>query len=114
MAQSPCEIRASSESLSTIVAERVTTAAELVGDGLTNDIGSIDTNTIVDGLREGRVDTLLVHDDATSGHEANPTRLDGARLVDRPIVTALATDAEIFVVSDSAMMGGPLAATMRW
>jgi len=112
MAQSPCEIRASSESLSTIVAERVTTAAELVGAGLTNDIGSIDTNTIVDALREGRVDTLLVHDEATSGHEADPTWLDGARLVDRAI--ALAADAEIFVVPNLAMMGGPLAATMRW
>jgi len=92
----------------------VTAAAELVGAGLTNDIGSIDTNAIVDALREGRVDTLLVHDDLASGHEANPTWLDGARLVDRAIVAALATDAEIFVVPNLAMMGGPLAATMRW
>jgi len=92
----------------------VTTAAELVGAGLTNDIGSIDTNAIVDALREGRVDTLLVHDDATSGHEADPTWLDGARLVDRAIAAAPAADAEILVIPNLAMMDGPLAATMRW
>jgi hypothetical protein len=100
--------------LSTIVAERVTTAADLVRAGLNNDIASIDTNTIVAALRRGRVDTLLVHDDATSGHAADPNRLDGARLVDRAIVAALATDAEILVVPRLAMMHGPLAATLRW
>lgn len=100
--------------LSTIVAERVTTAADLVRAGLNNDIASIDTNTIVAALRRGRADTLLVHDDATSGHAADPNWLDGARLVDRAIVAALATDAEILVVPRLAMMHGPLAATLRW
>ena len=100
--------------LSTIVAERVTAAAELVRAGLTNDTASIDTTTIIGALREGRVDTLLVHDDATSSDEADPTWLDGARLVDRAIVAALATDAEILVVPNLAMMDGPLAASMRW
>ena len=100
--------------LSTRVAERVTAAAELVRAGLTNDIAAVDTNTIVDALRHGRVDTLLVHDDATSGHAADPTWLDGARLVDRAIAAALATDAEILVVPRLAMMDGPLAATLRW
>jgi len=100
--------------VSTIVADRVTAAADRVRAGLANDIASIDTNTIVDALRQGRVDTLLVHDDATSGHGADPTWLDGARLVDRAIVAALATDAEILVVPHLAMMDGPLAATLRW
>jgi len=100
--------------LSTRVAERVTAAAELVRAGLTNDIAAVDTNTIVDALRHGRVDTLLVHDDATSGQAADPNWLDGARLVDRAIVAALATDAEILVVPRLAMMHGPLAATLRW
>ena len=100
--------------VSTIVADRVTAAADRVRAGLANDIASIDTNTIVDALRQGRVDTLLVHDDATSGHGADPTWLDGARLVDRTIVAALATDAEILVVPHLAMMDGPLAATLRW
>ncbi len=100
--------------VSTIVAERVTAAAELVRAGKANGTASIDTDAIVAALRQGRVDTLLVHDDATSGHQADPIWLDGARLVDRAIVTALATDAEILVVPNLAMMEGPLAATMRW
>ena len=49
--------------LSTIVAERVTAAAELVRAGLTNDTASIDTTTIIGALREGRIDTSLVHDE---------------------------------------------------
>ena len=100
--------------LSTIVAERVTAAAELVRAGENNNRASVDTNTIVDALRQGRVATLLVHDDATSEHAADPTWLDGARLVDRAIATALATDAEILVVPHLAVMHGPLAATLRW
>lgn len=100
--------------LSTIVAERVTAAAELVRAGLANATASVDTNSIIEALRQGRVETLLVHDDATTGHVADPTWLDGARLVDRAIVSALATDAEILIVPNLAMMNGPLAATMRW
>ncbi len=99
--------------LSTMVAERVSAAAELVRAGLTSGTASIDSNTIINALREGRVDTLLVHDDATSTHD-DPTWLDGARLIDRAIVAALATDAEIVVVPHLAMMDGPLAASMRW
>jgi hypothetical protein len=100
--------------LSTIVAERVTAAAELVRAGLTSGTASIDASAIIDALREGRVDTLLVHDDGKPGDQADPTSRDGARLVDRAIVAALATDAEILVVPHLAMMDGPLAATMRW
>jgi Bacterial archaeo-eukaryotic release factor family 2 len=100
--------------LSTIVAERVTAAAELVRGGLSNGMASVDTDTIIDGLREGRVETLLVYDDGTSGHDADPTWLDGARLVDRAIAAALATDAEVLVVPHLAMLDGPLAALMRW
>jgi hypothetical protein len=100
--------------LSTIVAERVTAAAELVRAGLTSGTASIDASAIIDALGEGRVDTLLVHDDGTPGDRVDPTWRDGARLVDRAIVAALATDAEILVVPHLAMMDGPLAATMRW
>ena len=100
--------------LSTIVAERVTAAAEQVRAGLAAGTASTDTDTIIDALREGRVDTLLVHDDATAPDDADPRWPDGARLVDRAIVGALATDAEILVVPQLAMMDGPLAATMRW
>ncbi len=100
--------------VSTIVAERLAAAAELVRAGLSNGTASIDTDAIIDALREGRVGTLLVHDDGTSGPDADPTWLDGARLVDRDIVAALATDAEILVVPHLAMMDGPVAALMRW
>ena len=100
--------------LSTIVARRVTAAAEKVRAGLTAGTTSTDTDTIIDALRDGRVDTLLVHDDATAPDEPDSHRSDGARLVDRAIAGALATDAEILVVPRLAMMEGPLAATLRW
>ncbi len=97
---------------STIVAERVTAAAELVHADQNNSIASADTNTIVDALRQGRAATLLVHDDQTSQPAADPAWLDGARLVDRAIATALATDSEILFVPHLAMMHDPLAATL--
>lgn len=65
----------------------------------------------MDALRDGRVARLLVHDDGGPG---DPAATDGARLVDRAIVAALASDAEILVVPQLAMMDGPVAATMRW
>jgi hypothetical protein len=43
-----------------------------------------------------------------------PSDLDDARLVDRAIAAAFATDAEIIVVPRLAMMDGPVAATLRW
>ncbi|MEO5723214.1 MAG: Vms1/Ankzf1 family peptidyl-tRNA hydrolase [Ilumatobacteraceae bacterium] len=100
--------------LSTIVAERVTEAAEQVRAGLANDTASIDANVIMEALGQGRVNRLLVHDDATSRSETDQTELEGARLVDQAIAAALATDAEILIVPGLAMMDGPLAATMRW
>jgi hypothetical protein len=100
--------------LATKVGERVTAAAEIVRAGLPNGTASTDSNEIIEALREGRVARLLIHDDGTPGDHAMPTWCDGARLVDRAIVAALATNAEIVVVPRLAMMDGPLAATMRW
>lgn len=100
--------------LSTKVAERVTAAAEEVRAGVSGGIASTDSNAIVEALREGRVARLLVHDDNTSRDQADPTWFNGTRLVDRAIVAALDTDAEILVVPRLAMMDGPMAATMRW
>ncbi len=100
--------------LATKVAERVTVAAELVRAGLPDGTASTDSNVIIEALRQGRVARLLVHDDGTPGDQATPTWCDGSRLVDRAIVAALATDAEILVVPHLAIMDGPLAATMRW
>jgi len=100
--------------LSTIVAERVTAAAELVRSRCAHGTAAIDTGDILAALREGRVETLLVHDDGTDGHEAEPASQDGARLVDQAICAALATDAEILVVPNLAMLEGPFAALLRW
>jgi hypothetical protein len=100
--------------LASKVAERVTAAAEAVRAGIPTGTASTDSNVIMDALRDGRVARLLVHDDGTPGDQADPTSPDGTRLVDRAIVAALATDAEILVVPHLAMMDGPLAATMRW
>jgi hypothetical protein len=96
--------------LSTKVAARVTAAAESVRAGLSGGSASTDPDVIMDALRDGRVARLLVHDDGGPGDPAT----DGARLVDRAIVAALASDAEILVVPQLAMMDGPVAATMRW
>jgi len=100
--------------LSTMVAERVTAAAELVRSRREHGTAAIDASDIIDALRKGRVETLLVHDDGSDGDDADPMWLDGARLVDRAIGAALATDAEILVVPNLAMLDGPLAAVLRW
>lgn len=100
--------------LSTKVAERVTAAAEDVRAGVPGGTASTDSIAIIEALGEGRVAKLLVHDDGTPDEQADPTSRDGARLVDRAIVAALATDAEVLVVPQLAMMDGPVAATMRW
>lgn len=100
--------------LSTIVAERVTAAAELIRSRLTHGTATIEAVEVVEALREGRVETLLVHDDGSDGPDVESEWRDGARLVDRAICAALATDAEILVVPNLAMLNGPLAAVLRW
>jgi len=100
--------------LSTMVSERVTAAAELVRSRRAHGTAAIDASEIIDALRTGRVETLLVHDDGTNGPDADPVWQDGARLVDRAICASLATDAEIIVVPNLAMLDGPLAALLRW
>ncbi|MEO6126150.1 MAG: Vms1/Ankzf1 family peptidyl-tRNA hydrolase [Ilumatobacteraceae bacterium] len=100
--------------LSTIVAQRVTAAAELVRSRVAHGTAALATGEIIDALKAGRVQTLLVHDDGTDGQAVDPAWLDDARLVDRAIVAAFDTDAEVLVVPNLAMMQGPLAALLRW
>ena len=100
--------------LSTIVAERVTAAAERVRAGLDSGLATLDPATVVEAMREGRVDTLLVRDDDAAEAEVDAGWLDGARLVDRAVVAALGTDAHTIVVPNLALMDAPVAATMRW
>jgi len=99
--------------LSSIVAERVTELAARVRDRLPHGTASVDTDEVMAALGEGRVETLLVHDDG-SGHAENPVDQVEPRLVDQAIAAALSTDAEIVVVPHLAMMNGPLMAVMRW
>jgi hypothetical protein len=100
--------------LATKIGDRVTAAADIVRAGLPNGTASTDSNVIIEALRQGRVARLLVHDDGTPGDQSVPTWCDGSRLVDRAIVAALATNAEILIVPHLTIMDGPLAATMRW
>ncbi len=96
--------------LSSIVSERVVAAADRVRSGLPSGAASIDAEEIIDALGQGRVRMLLVHDDGSDEQSNVPE----GRLVDRAIVAALQTDAEILVVPNLAMLESPLAALMRW
>jgi len=100
--------------LSSKVAERVTAAAELVRSRLAHGTAAIDQSKIIEALQAARVETLLVHDDGSDGNDADPAWQNGARLVDRAVCAALATDAEILIVPNLAMLDGPLAALLRW
>lgn len=100
--------------LSSKVAERVTTAAQDVRNRVSGGTASTDPDAIIEALGAGRVARLLVHDDNASVDPSDSASNDSARLVDRAIVAALATDADILVVPQLAMMDGPVAATMRW
>jgi hypothetical protein len=100
--------------VATKVAERMTAAAEEVRAGLAAGTASTDTVTIAQALRDGRVATLLVHDDGTSPDPVDASWQGGARVVDRAIDTAFATDADVLVVPRLAVMDGPLAAILRW
>ena len=100
--------------LSSKVAERVTAAAEEVRAGVANGVGSTDPAAVIDALGEGRVAKLLVHDDGGTTDDHAEADGRGGRLVDRAIAAALATDAEIIVVPNLAVMDGPIAATLRW
>ncbi len=59
-------------------------------------------------LAEGRVQTLLVHD------SDEPTSAGEDRLIDRCIAAALATDADIRIVPNVALLDQGVAAIMRW
>jgi len=99
--------------LSSIVAEWVTELVARVRDRLPHGTASVDPAEVMAALGEGRVETLLVHDDG-SGHAEDPVDQVEPRLVDQAIAAALSTDAEILVVPHLAMMNGPLMAVMRW
>jgi hypothetical protein len=103
--------------LSSQVAERATALAEAVRAGLASGLATVDTDEVLSATLEGRVDTLLVHDDDLDEPitaEALGDIPAGVRVVDAAIVASLRTDATVFVVPNLAMLEGPIAATLRW
>ncbi|CAN5496041.1 hypothetical protein BH23ACT3_BH23ACT3_15970 [soil metagenome] len=103
--------------LSSQVAERATELAEAVRAGLASDLATVDSDEVLRAALDGRVETLLVHDDDLDTPTTTEALGDipaGVRVVDAAIVAALRTDATVFVVPNLATMEGPVAALLRW
>lgn len=103
--------------LSDQVAVHVVALADELRTGLANGQATTNPEATMGALVEGRVDTLLVHDDGTPepvlvGDQAGFPA--GARVVDAAIAAALRTDAAIVVVPRLAVLDGPVAALLRW
>lgn len=103
--------------LSDQVAVQAVALADQLRTGLANGHATTDADAVMSSLVEGRVATLLVHDD---GSPAPVLALDqagfpaGARVVDAAIAAALRTDATIVVVPRLGVLDGPVAALLRW
>ena len=80
---------------------------EQVREGVGTGRSSTSSKQLMEALEAGRVETLLVHDDA----DASDT--DG-RLVNRAIAAALRTDAAIHVVPNVSQLDDGVAAILRW
>ncbi len=103
--------------LSDQVAANIVALADQLRTGLANGQATTDAEATMRAVVEGRVDTLLVHDDGSP----EPVLVDdqggfpaGARVVDAAIAAALRTDATIVVVPHLAVLDGPVAALLRW
>lgn len=84
---------------------------EQVREGVGTGRSSTSSKQVLEALEQGRVETLLVHDDGDSA----PVDVDGgARLIDRAIASALRTDAAIHVVPNVALLDDGVAAILRW
>jgi hypothetical protein len=102
--------------LSDQVAARIVALADQLRTDLANDRATLGTGATLRSLAQGRVDTLLVHDDGTA-EPTVPSGLglpEGARAVDASIAAALRTDAEVVVVPQLAVLEGPIAGRLRW
>jgi stalled ribosome rescue protein Dom34 len=67
-----------------------------------------DAEQVLDALREGRVQTLLVHDDEDDDFDK------GQRILDVCIKQALLTGADIHVVPNVSILSSGVAAITRW
>lgn len=81
-----------------------------VREGVGTGRSSTSSKQVLEALEQGRVETLLVHDDDGSSFDSG----DEARLIDRAIASALHTDAVIHVVPNVALLDGGVAALLRW
>ncbi|HUU42746.1 MAG TPA: Vms1/Ankzf1 family peptidyl-tRNA hydrolase [Planctomycetota bacterium] len=102
--------------LSDRVASDIVSLAEQVRTELANDRASVESDATLHALVEGRVDTLLAHDDGSTGPTVRSGQgfPDGARTVDAAIAAALRTDAQVVIVPALAVLDGPIAALLRW
>jgi predicted alpha/beta hydrolase family esterase len=104
-----------------LIADHVATGLRVwsgrLSDALADEDAVADVDETLDALVEGRVATLLVHDDRdravstqreVAGHGA------GVRVVDLAVVLALRSGADVVAVPRLAAMDGPLAALLRW
>lgn len=106
--------------LSSHVAAEVTELADQVKSRLGTGGATVDPAEVLRWLSEGKVKTLLVHDDLDG--EVDETTTDqsigglpaGTRLVDAAILAGLRSGADIVVVPRLAAMEGPIAALARW
>jgi Bacterial archaeo-eukaryotic release factor family 2 len=99
------------------VATQITDLADQLRTRLSAGTACVGVTDTLSALREGRVDTLLVHDDRSPDPTTTSARGHipaGTRVVDVAIVEALRTDAAVVIVPSLAALEGPVAALMRW
>lgn len=100
------------------VARRITELVEQVRTALPEGRATTDTDATLSALADGRVETLLVHDDVAEEAELTEREIAGvpagARAVDVAVTIALRTDADVVVVPRLSVMDDPIAATLRW
>lgn len=82
---------------------------EAVREGVGTGRSATSAALVREALDQGRVDTLLVHDD-----EGDEVPTDEPRFIDWAIRQALATDAAVHVVPNVALLDEGVAATLRW
>jgi len=94
-----------------VAATDVTDLLDQVREGVGTGRSSTSSKQVLEALEQGRVETLLVHDD----DDAPVTDADGGpRLINRAIAAALQTDAAVHVVPNVALLDNGVAAILRW
>jgi hypothetical protein len=103
------------EHLRLLLDTEVSETAERIRAGLGTGLAGTDEQEILEALENGRVETLLVHDDG--GDEPFAPAAEGtrpSRLVDVAIAAALRTDAAVVVAPTREVLGSVLGAVYRW